>query len=68
MKIVNNLDVSLNLNNANYKLYHKPDNKILYITHPASLNKSPHQLKKEFPAYHPSKPYLTNQKKYIKKL
>ena len=31
MKIVNNLDVSLNLNNSNYKPYHNPDNKIIYI-------------------------------------
>ena len=29
MKIVNYLNVSLNLNNSNYKSYHKPDNKIL---------------------------------------
>ena len=26
MKLVNYLDVRLNLNNSNYKLYHKPDN------------------------------------------
>ena len=31
MKIVNYLDVSFNLNNSNYKPYHKPDNEILYI-------------------------------------
>ena len=31
MKIVNYLDVTFNLNNSNYKPYHKPDNKILYI-------------------------------------
>ena len=41
MKIVNYLDVSLNLNNSNYKPYHKPDNEILYIhkdsNHPPSI-------------------------------
>ena len=41
MKIVNYLDVSLNLNNLNYKPYHKPDNEILYIfkdsNHPPSI-------------------------------
>ena len=31
MKIVNYLDVSLNLNNSNHKPYHKPDNEMLYI-------------------------------------
>ena len=31
MKIVNCLDVSLNLNNLNYKPYENPDNEILYI-------------------------------------
>ena len=51
MKIVNYSDVSLNLNNSNYKPCRKPDNEILYtikiqITHAASLNKSPHRLKK----------------------
>ena len=43
MKIVNYLDVSLNLNNLNYKPYHKPDNEILYIfkdsNHPPSILK-----------------------------
>ena len=43
MKIVNYLDVSLNLNNSNYKRYHKPDNEILYIhkdsNHPPSILK-----------------------------
>ena len=31
MKLVNYLDVTLNLNNSNYKPYHKPDNEILHI-------------------------------------
>ena len=31
MKTLNYLDVSLNLNNSNYKPYQKPDNKILNI-------------------------------------
>ena len=30
MKLVNYLDVALNLNNSNYKPYHKPNNEILY--------------------------------------
>ena len=47
VKRVNYLDVSLNLDNSNFKPYHKPDNEMLYIhkdsnQHPASLNKSPH--------------------------
>ena len=72
MKIVNYLDVSLILNNSNYKPYHKLDNKILYIhkdsNHPPNiLNKSPHRLKNEFSPY-PTKLYLKNQKKYAKKL
>ena len=67
MKIVNYLHVSLKLNNSDYNPYHKPDNKIFYIlkdsiTHPASLKKSPHRLKKEFPPFHLTKPHLINQK------
>ena len=31
MKIVDYFDVSLNLNNSNYKPYHKSDIEILYI-------------------------------------
>ena len=31
IKIVNYLEVSLNLNNSNYKPYNKPDDEILYI-------------------------------------
>ena len=47
MKIVNYVDVSFNLNNSNYKPYHKPDNEILYIdkdsNHPPSIIKqAPH--------------------------
>ena len=41
MKLVNYLDVTLNLNNSNYKPYHKPDNEILYThkdsNHPLSI-------------------------------
>ena len=40
----------------------------IQINHLASLNKSPHRLKKETPHYHLTKSYLTNQKKYTKKL
>ena len=43
MKIVNYSEVSLNLNNSNYKPYHKPDNEILYIhtdsDHPPNILK-----------------------------
>ena len=51
MKIVNYLDVSLNLNNSNYKPYQKPDNEILYIhkdsNHPSSiLNQIPTLIEK----------------------
>ena len=51
MKLVNYLDVTLNLNNSNYKPYHKPDNEILYIhkdsNHPLSiLNQIPTSIEK----------------------
>ena len=51
MKLVNYLDVTLNLNNSNYKPYHKPDNEILYIhkdsNHPLSiLNQIPKSTEK----------------------
>ena len=51
MKLVNYLDVTLNLNNSNYKPYHKPDNEILYIhkdsNHPLSiLNQIPKSIEK----------------------
>ena len=51
MKIVNYLDVSLNLNNSNYKPYHKPDNEILHIhkdsNHPPNiLNQIPTAIEK----------------------
>ena len=42
MKLVNDLDVTLNLNNSNYKPYQKPDKVILYI-HKYS-NHSPNTL------------------------
>ena len=50
MKLVNYLDVTLNLNNSNYKPYHKPDNEI-YIhkdsNHPLSiLNQIPKSSEK----------------------
>ena len=41
MRHENYLDVTLNLNNSNYKPYHKPDDEILYIhkdsNHPLSI-------------------------------
>ena len=51
MKLVNYLDVKLNLNNSNYKPYHKPGNEILYIhkdsNHPLSiLNQIPKSIEK----------------------
>ena len=51
MKLVNYLDVTLNLNNSNYKLYRKPDNEILYIhkdsNHPLGiLNQIPTSIEK----------------------
>ena len=45
MKVVNYLDVSLNLNNLNYKPYHKPDNKI-FISTKIQILKFLHRLKK----------------------
>ena len=51
MKLVNYLDVTLKLNNLNYKPYHKPDNEILNIhkdsNHPLSiLNQIPKSIEK----------------------
>ena len=51
MKLVDYWDVTLNLNNSNYKPYHKPDNEILYIhkdsNHPLSiLNQIPTSIEK----------------------
>ena len=51
MKLVNYLDVTLNLNNSNYKPYHKPDHEILYIhkdlNHPLSIhNQIPKSIEK----------------------
>ena len=51
MKIVNYLDVPINLNNSNYQPYHKRDNEILYIhkdsNHPPStLKKIPTSTEK----------------------
>ena len=51
MKLIYYLDVTLNLNNSNYKPYHKPDNEILYIhkdsNHPLSiLNQIPTSTEK----------------------
>ena len=51
MKLVNYLDVKPNLNNSNYKPYHKPDNEILYThkdsNHPLSiLNQIPTSTEK----------------------
>ena len=37
MKLINYLDVTLNLNNSNYKLCHKSDNEILYIHKDSNL-------------------------------
>ena len=37
MKLINYLDVTLNLNNSNYKPYHKSDNEILYIHKDSNL-------------------------------
>ena len=51
MKLVNYLDVTVNLNNSNYKPYYKPDTEILYIhkdsNHPLSiLNQIPKSTEK----------------------
>ena len=51
MKLVNYLDVTLNLNNSNYKPYHKTGNEISYIhkdsNHPLSiLNQIPKSIEK----------------------
>ena len=73
MKIVNYVDVSFNLNNSNYKPYHKPDNEILYIdkdsNHPPSIIKqAPTPIKKRISILSCNETILiTNQKKYTKK-
>ena len=50
MKLFNYLDVTLNLNNSNYKPYHKPDNELCIhkdSNHPLSiLNQIPKSIEK----------------------
>ena len=59
MKTVNYLDVSRNLNNSNYKPYHKPNNEILYIQKdsnhvPSILKKIPTSIEKRVFTDHPT--------------
>ena len=69
MKIVSYLDVSLNLNNSNYRPYHKPDNEILYIhkdsNHPPSvLKQTPTSIERRTSTLSP-KETIFNQSKEI---
>ena len=64
LRIVNDLDVTLNLNNASFKPYYKPDGIIQYINkesnHPLSIIKR-HLLKNGFQTILPMKKYLKKQ-------
>ena len=73
MKIVNYLDVSLNLNNSNYMPYHKPDNEILYThkdpNHPLSILKQiPTSIEKSISTLSSNETIFDESKKYTKKL
>ena len=66
LKIVNYLDVTLNLNNGSFKPYHKPDDIIQYINkesnHPPSIIEHlQHLLKNAFQTILPMKKYLKKQ-------
>ena len=72
MKLVNYLDVTLNLNNSNYKPYHKPDNEILYIhkdsNHPLSiLNQIPKSTEKRISTLSSNETIFNESKKIYQK-
>ena len=71
-KIVDYLDVTLNLNNGTYKPYCKPDNKIQYINiesnHPPNIiNQIPKTIEKDYLISPQTKPSSTQQFPYIKR-
>ena len=72
MKLVNYLDVTLNLNNSNYKPYHKPDNEILYIhkdsNHPLNiLNQIPKSIEKKISTLSSNETIFNESKKIYQK-
>ena len=72
MKIVNYLDVSLNLNNSSFKPYHKPDNEILYThkdsNHPASIFKQiPTSIEKRISTLSSNKTIFNESKEIYQK-
>ena len=72
MRIANYLDVSLNLNNSNYKPYHKPYNEILYIhkdaNQPLCLFKQiPTSIKKRFCTLSPRETKFIQSKEIYQK-
>ena len=72
MKIVNYLDVSLNLNDSNYKPYHKPDNEILYVhkdsNHtPRILKQIPTSIEKRISTLSPNETIFNESKETYQK-
>ena len=72
MRIVNYLDVSLNLNNSNYKPYHKPYNEIWYIHKDANqplclLKQIPTLIKKRFCTLSPRETKFSQSKEIYQK-
>ena len=72
MKLVNYLDVKLNLNNSNYKPYHKPGNEILYIhkdsNNPFSiLNQIPKSTEKRISTLSSNETIFNESKKIYQK-
>ena len=70
--MVNYLDVTLNLSDASYKPFHKPNSEINYIhiesTHPPSIiNNYLYLLSHVYPNYHLTKMYSYKQLPPIKK-
>ena len=72
LKIVDFLDVTLNLTDSTYKPYHKPNDEICYIhkesNHPPSITKQlPISIKTRLSKLSSNKKYLMNQFPYTKK-
>ena len=72
MKIVNYLDVSFNLNNSNYKPYHKPDNEMSYIHKysnypPSILKQIPTSIQKKIPTLSSNETIFSKSKKRYQK-
>ena len=72
MKMVNYLDVSINLNNSNYKPYRKPDNEILYLHkdsnhQPSILKQIPTSIKKGISTWSSNETLFSESKEIYQK-